>query len=55
MVKKYGKLGRIHFVHLRNIRILDDGSFIESAIIHRASLDMVEILKLIKVLDLTAI
>lgn len=49
MIKKYGKLGRIHFVHLRNIRILDDGSFIESA--HYSScgsLDMVEILKAYK-------
>lgn len=46
MVKKYGEQGRIHFAHLRNVKILDDGSFIESA--HYSpcgSLDMVKILK----------
>ena len=31
MVEKYGEQGRIHFAHLRNVKILDDGSFIESA------------------------
>ncbi len=30
MVRKYGKMGRIHFAHVRNIKILDDGSFEES-------------------------
>lgn len=46
MVKKYCAMGRIHFAHLRNIRILDDGSFEESG--HYSadgSLDMVEMLK----------
>jgi mannonate dehydratase len=46
MVKKYGKMGRIHFAHIRNVKILDDGSFIETA--HYSSygsLDIVEILK----------
>ena len=28
MVRKYGAMDRIHFAHLRNIRILEDGSFI---------------------------
>ncbi len=45
MVKKYGAMGRIHFAHVRNIKILEDGSFEESA--HYSpcgSLDMVEIL-----------
>ena len=46
MVRKYAKMGRIHFAHLRNVKILDDGSFEESA--HYSpcgSLDMVEIVK----------
>lgn len=46
MVRKYGGMKRIHFAHIRNIRILEDGSFEESA--HYSgcgSLDMVEIMK----------
>ncbi len=46
MVRKYGKMGRIHFAHLRNIKLLSDESFEESA--HYSgcgSLDMVEIMK----------
>ncbi len=46
MVRKYGAMDRIHFAHLRNIRILEDGSFEESA--HYSpcgSLDMYEIVK----------
>lgn len=46
MVRKYVKMGRVHFAHLRNVKILDDGSFEESA--HYSpcgSLDMVEIMK----------
>ncbi len=45
MVRKYGKAGKIHFAHLRNVKILENG-FEESA--HYSgcgSLDMVEILK----------
>ncbi len=45
MVRKYGKMGKIHFAHLRNVKILENG-FEESA--HYSgcgSLDMVEILK----------
>ncbi len=45
MVRKYGKMNRIHFAHLRNVKILDNG-FEESA--HYSgcgSLDFVEILK----------
>lgn len=46
MVKKYGKMGRIHFAHVRNIKILDDGSFEESGHLSKCgSLDIVEILK----------
>ena len=46
MVRKYGAMGRIHFAHVRNIKILDDGGFEESG--HYSpcgSLDVVEILK----------
>lgn len=45
MVKKYGKMNRIHFAHLRNVKILENG-FEETA--HYSgcgSLDFVEILK----------
>ena len=45
-VKKYAKMGRIHFAHVRNIKILEDGSFEESAHMSACgSLDIVEILK----------
>jgi mannonate dehydratase len=46
MVKKYCKMGRVHFAHIRNIKILSDGSFEESG--HYSpcgSLDIAEILK----------
>lgn len=46
LADKYSAMGRIHFMHLRNIKILEDGSFEESA--HYSgcgSLDMVGILK----------
>lgn len=46
MVRKYGKMDRIHFAHLRNVKILEDGSFEESG--HYSScgsLDMYDILK----------
>ncbi len=45
MVRKYGKMGKIHFAHLRNVKILENG-FEESAHFSDCgSLDMVEILK----------
>jgi len=46
MAKKYTEQGRVHNAHIRNIKILGDGSFEESA--HKSScgsLDLVEILK----------
>ena len=46
MVRKYGGMGRIHFAHLRNVKILGEGSFEESA--HYSpcgSLDMAVIMK----------
>ena len=46
MVRKYGKMGRIHFAHVRNIRTLEDGSFEESGHLSACgSLDIAEILK----------
>lgn len=46
MVDKYSAMNRIHFMHVRNVKILDDNSFEESA--HYSgcgSLDIVEIIK----------
>jgi mannonate dehydratase len=46
MVDKYAALNRIHFVHLRNVKILDNGDFEESAhFSSHGSLDMVAIVK----------
>lgn len=48
LVDKYSVMGRIHFMHLRNVKILEDGSFEESAHFSACgSLDMVEILKVL--------
>ena len=48
MVDKYSGMGRIHFMHLRNIKLLPDGSFEESAHFSECgSLDMVEILRVL--------
>ncbi len=46
LTEKYAAQGRIHFMHMRNVKILEDGSFEESA--HPSScgsLDMVAIMK----------
>ncbi|WP_070000377.1 mannonate dehydratase [Cellulosilyticum sp. I15G10I2] len=46
LVDKYAAQGRIHFMHIRNVKILDDGSFEESAHFSPCgSLDIVEIVK----------
>ncbi len=48
MVEKYSAMGRIHFMHMRNVKILDDGSFEESAHYSACgSLDMVEIMRIL--------
>lgn len=49
LLDKYSKLNRIHFVHLRNVKWLDDGvSFEETAHYSECgSLDMVEIIKIL--------
>ena len=49
MVDKYSKMGRIHFMHMRNVLNMPDGSFEESA--HPTcfgSLDMGEIVRILK-------
>ena len=46
MIDKYAAQGRIHFMHVRNVKLLEDGGFEESA--HYSpcgSLDLVEIMK----------
>ena len=46
LVREFGGMGRIHFAHLRNVKVEADGSFHESA--HRSadgSLDMAAIVK----------
>ena len=46
LVREFGGMGRIHFAHLRNVKVEADGSFYESA--HRSadgSLDMAAIVK----------
>lgn len=49
LIRKYGKQKRIHFAHIRNIKILEDGSFEESAHYSACgSLDIVEIIKAYK-------
>ena len=46
MVRKYSAMGRIGFMHMRNIKIMDDGSFEERAHLSSCgSLDMYEITK----------
>ena len=45
MAANYAKMGRIHFVHMRNVKVLDNG-FEESAHLSSCgSLDMYEIMK----------
>lgn len=46
MAAKYAAMGRVHFVHMRNVKILGDGGFEESAHFSDCgSLDMVEIMR----------
>lgn len=48
LVGKYSQMNRIAFIHLRNVKILENGSFEESAHYSGAgSLDLVEILKVL--------
>lgn len=46
MIKKYAKMDRIAFMHIRNVKIMEDGSFEERAHLSTCgSLDMYEIVK----------
>lgn len=46
LVRKYGKMNRIHFGHVRNIKVLEDGSFEETAhYTSCGSLDIVDIMQ----------
>ncbi len=46
MVRKYAEMGRIAFMHIRNVKILEDGSFEERAHLSSCgSLDLYEIVK----------
>jgi mannonate dehydratase len=48
MIDKYSSQGRIYFMHVRNVKILDNGSFEESAHFSPCgSLDIVEIMKIL--------
>ncbi|MBL4933740.1 mannonate dehydratase [Clostridium paridis] len=46
IIEKFTPLGKVHFVHARNVKLLEDGSFEESAHLSNCgSMDMTEILK----------
>ena len=48
MVDKYAKMDRIAFMHMRNVKIMDDGSFEERAHLSSCgSIDMAEIVKVL--------
>ena len=48
MIDKYSRMGRIHFMHVRNVKLLPDGGFEESAHFSACgSLDVVRILKIL--------
>ena len=49
LVDKYSAMGRIHFMHVRNVKLLGDGSFEESAHFSACgSLDIVGIMRALK-------
>lgn len=49
MVDKYSKMGRIHFMHIRNVKNFPDGSFEETSHFSEyGSLDIVKIVKILK-------
>lgn len=46
MIEKYGKMGRIHFAHVRNVKIVEENSFEESAHFSKCgSLDIFKIME----------
>lgn len=48
MVDKYSSMNRIHFMHIRNVKLMEDGSFEESA--HFSSCGSLDIVEIVKVL-----
>ena len=46
LIEKYGKMDRIHFAHLRNIKLVGDESFEESA--HYSSSGSLDMVKMVK-------
>ncbi len=48
MVKKYAEMNRIAFMHIRNVKIMEDGSFEERA--HLSSCGSLDIYEIVKVL-----
>lgn len=48
MIDKYSAQGRIHFMHVRNIKLLDNGSFEEAA--HFSAYGSLDIVKIMKIL-----
>lgn len=46
LIRKFGRMGRIHFAHIRNVAVQPDGTFHESAHLScEGSLDLAEIVK----------
>ena len=45
MAKKYASMGRIHFVHMRNVKVLENGFEERAHLSECGSLDMYEIMK----------
>lgn len=48
MVDKYSAMDRIHFMHIRNVKLMDDGSFIETA--HYSPYGSIDMAKIVEVL-----
>lgn len=48
MVDKYSAMGRIHFMHIRNVKLLEDGSFEESA--HYSPCGSLDVVGIVRVL-----
>lgn len=48
MVDKYSAMDRIHFMHIRNVKLMEDGSFIETA--HYSPYGSIDMAKIVEVL-----
>ncbi len=48
MIDKYSAMGRIHFMHIRNVKLMEDGSFEESA--HYSPMGSLDIVAIVKTL-----